>query len=324
MNTLGNRLRVTVFGQSHAPYVGAVIEGLPVGMKTDEEALRAFLERRRSHHLPWQTPRAEKDEPRILCGIENGTVVSPLIAAVFENADTDSSVYHANVPRPGHADLAALMKYGEKIDLRGGGCFSGRLTLPLCFAGGLCLQLLAEKGITLKAEILSVGGEYDSVRFEEIMTAAREKSDSVGGEIRLVISGMPAGLGDGMFGGMENRLAAALFGIPAVKGVEFGDTRDCGSINNDGYAYDGEKIRFLSNHAGGILGGISTGEEIRVTLRVKPAPSVSLPQKSVDLDTGKDTVLTLSGRHDACILPRVLPCAEAAAACVIADMLMGG
>jgi len=324
VNTLGNKLRVTLFGQSHAPFVGVSIEGLPVGMRVDDEQLTAFLARRRSSGKGAQTSRVETDEPRVLCGIRDGIVCGDTVAVIFGNANADSSAYDAALPRPGHADFAALMKYGKDFDLRGGGPFSGRLTLPLCYAGALAVQILNGKGITVESRILSVAGETDAGRFDEIMMNARENGDSVGGEIALTIRGVPAGMGEPPFAGMENRLSAALFGIPAVKGVEFGDTKAYGSENNDAYGIRDGRAVPLTNHAGGILGGITTGADITAVLKVKPVPSIAKPQQTVNMETLTEETLCIRGRHDACILPRVLPCAEAAAALVICDMLLGG
>lgn len=324
MNTLGNKLRVTLFGQSHAPFVGVSIEGLPVGMRVDEKAVTAFLSRRKSTGTGAQTPRTEADEPRVLCGIREGTVCGDTVTVIFENTSADSSTYDTALPRPGHADFAALMKYGKDFDLRGGGPFSGRLTLPLCYAGALALQILNEKGVTVESRILSVAGETDESRFDEVMMSAREACDSVGGRILLTVYGVPAGLGDPPFGGMENRLSTALFAIPAVKEIAFGDTKDFGSENNDPYGIRDGKAVPLTNHAGGILGGITTGADLAVTLRVKPVPSIAKPQQTVNMELMREETLAVRGRHDACILPRALPCAEAAVALVICDMLMGG
>ena len=324
MNTIGNKLRVTVFGQSHAPFIGATAEGLPVGMKVDEQAVTAFLARRKSTGTGGQTARLEADTPRVLCGIREGVICADTVTAVFENVDTDSTAYDASLPRPGHADWAARLKYGAAADLRGGGAFSGRMTLPLCWAGALCLQLLAQRGIIVSAAILSVGGETDPARFDALIAETAARGDSVGGEIALSAHGVPGGLGEPMFGGVENRLAAALFGIPAVKGVIFGDVRPFGSENNDAYGIRGGRVTPLSNHAGGILGGITTGAELTARVLIKPVPSISLPQRTVDLNTMKETELRIRGRHDACILPRALPCAEAVTAIVLCDLLLGG
>ena len=323
MNTYGNKVRVTLFGQSHAPATGAALEGLPVGMKVDENALQAFLDTRRPSG-EWSTGRREADRPQVLCGIRNGVLCGDTVAAVFENSDARPEDYRDLPLRPGHADLAARLRYGKALDLSGGGSFSGRMTLPLCWAGGLCLQYLETRGIRVESRVCSVGGETDPKKFEQIMARAREEGDSVGGEIFCEITGVPGGLGENLFGGAEARLSAMLFSIPAVKGVEFGDTEDFGSRNNDAIVLRDGMITCLTNHAGGILGGITTGMPVTFRVRMKPAPSIALEQRTVDPERMEETRLRLQGRHDACILPRAVPAVTAAAALVIADLERGG
>ena len=329
-NSVGTRYRFTIWGQSHAPAIGVTIEGLPAGFRPDLDALAAFLSRRAPGNGPFSTTRKEADAPEILAGLnpEGLTCGSPL-TAVIRNTNTRSGDYDAlrRIPRPGHADWPAYVKYGPGRDVPGGGQFSGRLTAPLCVAGGLALQLLAREGISVRARILSIGGQTEPEAMTRAMEEARSGGDSVGGVIECECRGVPAGLGEPMFGGMENRISQLVFGIPAVKGVEFGAGFAAaamrGSENNDPYFYDADgNVRTRTNNAGGILGGITTGMPILFRAAVKPTPSIGIQQDSVDLGAGKNAKLTVSGRHDPCIVPRAVPCVEAAAACAIYDALL--
>ncbi len=330
-NSIGNRYRFTIWGQSHAPAIGVTIEGLPAGFRPDMEALASFLARRAPGGGPFSTPRKEADAPEILSGLADGVTCGAPLTAVIRNTDTRSGDYEnlRRVPRPGHADYPAMVKYGEARDVAGGGQFSGRLTAPLCIAGGLAIQLLSREGITVRAHILSIGGEDDPLNMTVRMQAARDAGDSVGGVIECVCEGVPAGLGDPMFGGMENRIAQIVFGIPAVKGIEFGAgfraAAMTGSENNDSYYFDEDgAVRTRTNHAGGILGGITTGMPIVFRAVCKPTPSIGLEQDSVDLASGKAAKLIVEGRHDPCIVPRAVPVVEAAAACAVYDALLEG
>ena len=328
-NSFGSRYRFTIFGQSHAPAIGVTIEGLPAGFAPDMEALSAFLARRAPGNGKYSTPRKEADAPEFVSGLVDGHTCGAPVTALIRNTNTRSADYDAlrRVPRPGHADYTAYAKYGPGRDVAGGGQFSGRLTAPLCIAGGLALQLLAREGISVSARIVSIGGETGPAAIEKLLAEAKAAGDSVGGVIECVCDGVPAGLGEPMFGGMENRIAQAVFAIPAVKGVEFGtgfqaaDMR--GSENNDPFYYDETgAVRTRGNHHGGILGGITSGMPIVFRAAFKPTPSIGMEQDSVDLESGKNVKLTVQGRHDPCIVLRAAPCVEAAAAAALYDALL--
>ena len=348
-STYGENLRITIFGQSHSPAVGVTMEGLPAGLPIDLERLSAFLERRAPGRSEWSTPRKEADEPEFLSGVKDGLTCGVPLTAIIRNTNARSGDYapYFNTPRPGHADYTAAVKYGPARDAAGGGHFSGRLTAPLCIAGGICLQLLEREGITIRSRIASIGGIADEgdiltgavgeifptisaergEKMRAAIAAAREEGDSLGGVVECAVLGVPAGLGDPMFGGMENRLAAVLFGIPAVKGVEFGAGFAAaalrGSENNDPFAMEEGRVVTLTNHAGGILGGITTGMPILFRVAFKPTPSIAKEQRTVDLAKMEETTITMGGRHDPCIVPRAVPCVEAAAALAVYDAWLG-
>lgn len=357
MNTLGNKLRVTVFGQSHASAIGCVIDGLPSGFRPDMDRVAALMARRApGQNAAWSTTRKEADIPEVLCGLVDGVTCGAPLTAVIHNTDQHSRDYRAlkRTPRPSHADYTALMKYGESYDIRGGGQFSGRLTAPLCFAGALALQLLEQRGVTVAAHISQIGDIFDSVpdfaavdrdtlsqlegkplavfsdsagfAMRQTMEELRMAADSLGGAIRCFAVGLPAGVGEPMFGGVENRLAAALFGIPAVRGVSFGDGFAAagmrGSQHNDCFQMSGSTVTTRTNHAGGILGGITSGMPLVVNVAIKPTPSIGQRQDTVDLTAKENTSLTIQGRHDPCIVPRAVPVVEAVTALTLLDMLM--
>lgn len=328
-NTIGERYRFTIWGQSHAPAIGVTIEGLPVGFKPDLDALQTFLSRRAPGNSPFSTPRKEADAVEILSGLADGMTCGAPLTAMIRNTNTRSGDYDElrRIPRPGHADYPAFVRYGNARDVAGGGQFSGRLTAPLCIAGGLALQILRKAGIDIHAHITMIGGETAPEAITDRLTRAKDAGDSVGGVIECVCENVPAGLGDPMFDGMENRIARLVFGIPAVKGIEFGDgfrvASMTGSENNDSYYYDADgRIRTRTNHAGGILGGITNGAPIVFRAAFKPTPSIGLVQDSVDLAAGTNTQLTVHGRHDPCIVIRAVPIVEAAAACAILDAML--
>lgn len=353
----GRILRISVFGQSHGRAVGVLIDGLPAGEAIDLEALQRFMDRRRPGKSPLSTARKETDLPLFLSGLENGATCGAPLCAMIENADQHSRDYSelADKPRPGHADYTAAVKWNGRADMRGGGHFSGRLTAPLCVAGGIAKQILARRGIFVGAHLHCVNHIYDESfplyptaelfaavagkpfpvisdesgeRMQKEILSARNNLDSVGGVIECAAIGLPAGLGDPMFDGTENRLAAALFGIPAVKGVEFGAgfhaAKLNGSENNDPFVLVDGEVRAESNHAGGILGGITTGMPLVLRLAVKPTPSIGRPQRTVSLSARESTELTVHGRHDPCIAHRAVPVAEAVTAAVLLDMLLEG
>ena len=353
----GKQLRVSVFGQSHGKAIGVNIDGLPAGEAIDLEELNAFLDRRKPGKSPLSTARKETDTPVFLSGLEDGVTCGFPMCVMITNSDQHSSDYSelADKPRPSHADYTAHIKWGGHADMRGGGHFSGRLTAPLCVAGGIAKQILARRGIYVGAHLAAVGTEddapfplrptkelFDAVaakpfpvlddgageRMQALILEARQNLDSVGGIIECAAIGLPAGLGDPMFDGIENRLAAALFGIPAVKGVEFGlgfgSARLHGSENNDPFAVEDSKIVTTANRAGGILGGITTGMPVTLRVAVKPTPSISRPQQTVSLSAMEDTELVIRGRHDPCIAHRAVPVVEAVTATVILDLLLEG
>ena len=344
-------LTAAIFGQSHGPAVGVTLDGLPAGQPIDEEALQAFLDRRAPGQNDWSTPRKEADRPEILSGLAEGRTCGAPLTAIIRNSDTRSGDYAAlrDVPRPGHADFTAQVKYGGAQDAAGGGHFSGRLTAPLCIAGGICKQLLEREGIAVGAHIAAIGGVEDApfdpvepgnvtepgrkpfpVRDDEagaamraVIEAARAELDSVGGVIECAVTGLPAGLGDPMLDGMENRIARLAFAIPAVKGVEFGAGfrvgQMRGSENNDPFVWQDGRVRTRTNHAGGILGGITSGMPLLFRVAVKPTPSIAREQESVSLSRRESVSLSVKGRHDPCIVPRAVPVVEAAAAIAVYD-----
>ena len=352
-STYGENLKLSIFGQSHGPAIGMTLDGIPAGLPVDLESLQAFLNRRAPGQNDWSTPRKEEDKPEFLAGIVDGYTCGAPIAAVIHNHNTRSGDY-ANLkdcPRPGHADYTANVKYGGFQDAVGGGHFSGRLTAPLCIAGGLCKQWLEEMGISIGAHILAIGEcgdvyfdpmdpEIESVgsdfpvldeeagqAMRDFIAQAKEAGDSVGGIIECAIVGLPAGIGEPMFGGVESRIAQIVYGIPAVKGVEFGIGFDCacvpGSSSNDDFAVVDGKIVTQTNNCGGILGGITNGMPVIFTTAMKATPSIGCPQQRVSIARMENMPLEVKGRHDPCIVPRAVPVIEAAAAIAIYDMILG-
>lgn len=356
MNAYGVNLKLKIYGGSHDEKIGMILSGIPAGEAIDLDALYAFMARRAPGNDPFSTARKEPDEPVFLSGLDGNITNGEPIEAVIYNKNQRSGDYSSlvDIPRPSHADFAARMKYGEDVDLRGGGHFSGRLTAPMCIAGGICLQILARKGIDVCAHILSVGNEFDesfdlvdpaaadfsaikSKKFATISPSAEEKmraiiedarldGDSVGGIIECAAIGLPAGLGEHMFLGVEGRISSIIFGIPAVKGIEFGrgfsSSALRGSENNDSFYTDGEKVYTKTNNAGGILGGMTSGMPLVFRAAVKPTPSIAKEQDSVSLSKMENVKLKIGGRHDPCILPRAVPVFEAATAIAIFDMLL--
>ena len=353
----GHLLKISVFGQSHGTAIGVVVDGLPAGEAVDLTDLQAFLDRRKPGKNPLSTARKEADAPTFLSGLENGMTCGAPLCAVIQNGDQHSGDYAGltDTPRPGHADYTAAVKWGGHADMRGGGHFSGRLTAPLCIAGGIAKQILARRGVFVGAHLKEVAGIPDAPfplrpsaeLFQEVaakafpvlddgagermraaILAAREDLDSVGGIVECAATGLPAGLGDPMFDGVENRLAAALFGIPAVKGLEFGAGFDAarlrGSENNDPFVLDHGAVAAESNRAGGILGGITTGMPLLLRAAFKPTPSIARPQRTVRLSTMEETDLEIRGRHDPCIAHRAVPVVEAVTAAVLLDLLLEG
>ncbi len=347
-SSFGQNIRLTIFGQSHSAAVGMTLEGIPAGEKLELDRLAAFLRRRAPGQNAWSTARKEPDVPEFLSGLVGDTTCGAPITAILRNTDTRSKDYSAlaKTPRPGHADYTAAVKYGGHQDYAGGGHFSGRLTAPLCLAGGICLQLLEKEGISVLSRIAAIGGIEDEGELAastagkafptvsdrrgqamcEAISKAKAEGDSLGGIVECRVLGLPAGLGDPMFDGLENRIAAVVFGIPAVKGLEFGDGFSAaalrGSENNDAFAAENDRIVTATNHCGGILGGISNGMPLCFRAAFKPTPSIAKPQRSVDLETREPVTLCIEGRHDPCIVPRAVPAVEAAAALALYDALL--
>lgn len=355
-SVFGENIKVSIFGQSHSEAIGVVVDGLPAGFEVDMDALNAFLARRAPGQGKFTTARKESDLPEFVSGIVDGVTCGAPLCALIRNKDTRSGDYAdlRDHPRPSHADYPAYVKFGAAHDIRGGGHFSGRLTAPLCVAGGIALQMLAGRGVRVGAHLCSVGdvqderfdpvsvGERDferiaangfpvldemaGARMFDAIERARMDADSIGGTIECAATGLPAGLGDALFGGLEGRLSQALFGIPAVKGVEFGSgfdgARMRGSENNDPFVMQEGSVRTLTNNAGGILGGITTGMPLIMRVAIKPTPSIGRAQRSVSLSEGEHYELTIRGRHDPCIAPRAVPVVEAAVALVLLDMMM--
>lgn len=348
-STYGENLHLTIFGQSHSPAIGMTLEGIPAGEQIDFEALQHFLERRAPGRNAYSTARREADAPEFLSGLRGDTTCGVPLTAIIRNGDTRSKDYapFSAVPRPGHADYTANVKYFGCQDYAGGGHFSGRLTAPLCIAGGVCLQILRRRGIEVISRIIAIGDVEDpsplsastaekafptvdeaaGEAMQAAIAQAKAQGDSLGGVIECAVLGLPAGLGDPMFGGMENRIAGIVFGIPAVKGVEFGAgfaaARLRGSQNNDSYTVQDGRIETRSNHCGGILGGITNGMPLVFRAAIKPTPSIAMEQTSVNLETLTEEKLRVGGRHDPCIVPRAVPVMEAAAAIAVYDALLG-
>lgn len=322
MNTFGRSFRLTTFGESHGPALGVVIDGCPPGIPLSEADIQPALDRRRPGVSPFTSPRAEPDRVEILSGVFQGVTTGMPVAMIIRNADARSQDYETlrTVFRPGHADFTFQAKYGVR-DHRGGGRSSGRETVGRVAAGAVATLCLARIGIVVSARIEEIHGVSDPAAMEDEIRNAKNAGDSVGGIIRLSAQGVPAGLGDPVFGKLDALIAAAMMGIGAVKGVEIGDgfaaARLKGSEHNDQMDAAG----FLSNHAGGILGGISNGDEIVVRIAVKPTASIGLPQKTRTTG-GEETVIRVQGRHDPCIVPRLLPVAEAMLALVLMDAFL--
>lgn len=326
-------MRYTIFGESHGPAVGVVLEGVPAGLILDMDAVRAELARRAPGNSAAATARRETDEPELLSGVFEGRTTGAPLCALIRNTDIRSGDYEEirDLPRPSHADYAAAVKYGGSADYRGGGHFSGRLTAPLVFAGAVAKQILARRGVTVRAEIAALGGvEAPAPRqIEQLILDAKGALDSVGGVIRCTIDGVPAGLGGPDFGeNIEGELARALFAVPAVKGVEFGAGFGLaamrGSQANDPFRMENGRVITAKNDSGGVNGGISNGMPIVFSAAIRPTPSIGREQDTVDLRTLTDATLTVRGRHDPCIVPRAVPVIEAAAALTMADILQRG
>lgn len=324
MNTFGRSFRCTTFGESHGKALGVVIDGCPPGLDLSAADIQPFLDRRRPGRSDLSSPRQEADRVEILSGLFEGRTTGAPIALVVSNTDARSGDYSElrDVFRPGHADITWQAKFGFR-DFRGGGRSSGRETVARAAAGAVASKILGGRGITVEGRILEIHGAGSPDKMEEEIQGAKEEGDSVGGIVEVVARGCPAGLGDPVFSKLDALIAHAMMGIGAVKGVEIGDgfaaARMKGSEHNDQISSSG----FLSNHGGGIQGGISTGEPIVVRIAVKPTPSISRPQRTVNTK-GEEVSISVRGRHDPCIVPRIVPVAEAMLALVLVDCLLEG
>lgn len=357
-SSTGENIKISIFGGSHSPEIGVTVDGFPAGFEIDREKLAAFMARRAPGRDEFSTQRKEADKVVFLSGITDGKTDGTTVRAVIYNSNQRSKDYSElfDKPRPGHADYTARIKYGESYDVSGGGHFSGRLTAPLCIAGGICMQWLESKGITVGAHIASVHGiddkRFDSVNITaeeltalkrkpftciddgaaEIMKAeilaAKNDCDSVGGTVECAVIGLPVGIGGPMFSGIESKISHTVFGIPAVKGIEFGagfeSTELFGSENNDEFYFDENgTVKTRTNNCGGILGGISNAMPLIFRVAFKPTPSIYKTQNTISLEAKENTTLNIVGRHDPCIVQRAVPVVEAAAALTIADMMIG-
>jgi len=347
-SSFGKQCRVTIFGGSHEDRIGVTLEGFPPGFTPDLRQLQQFMARRAPGNSPFSTPRKEPD----LVEVESENPLTLFI----RNTNTKSGDYAQlrQIPRPGHADYTAYIKYGDSVNMAGGGPFSGRMTAPLCIAGGLAMQALAQHGIRIGAHISSIGDQQDEYfnpshipeelllslaesdfpaiskdageGMKRLILDAKIQGDSVGGIVEACAVGVPAGLGGAMFDGVESTLAPILFGIPGVKGVEFGTGFTAsllkGSENNDPFIVENNTIRTVTNHHGGVLGGITSGMPLVLRVAFKPTPSIAKEQQSVNMTTMKPEKLAVTGRHDPCIVLRAVPVVEAAIAIGLLDLLM--
>lgn len=352
----GERIKISIFGESHGEAIGCVIDGLPSGKKLDMQKIYAEMARRAPGRDKTSTPRLEKDMPHILSGVLDGVTTGAPLAMVIENTNTKSGDYSnlMTVPRPSHSDYPAYVKYNGNNDIRGGGHFSGRLTAPLVFAGAIAKQMLDDKGITVGAHIAQIGDACDDMldkvnidssvlneiisksfpvineeageKMREAVEKARLSQDSLGGIIECAAVGLPVGVGANMFSTVESKLSSILFGVPAVKGIQFGAGFDfahmTGSEANDAYCIRNGAVTVKTNNNGGVLGGMTSGAPIVLSVAIKPTPSISQPQDSVNLRTMTEEKLVINGRHDPCIVPRAVPVIEAAVAIGLLDLML--
>ena len=354
-STYGDKIKISVFGESHGNGIGVVIDGLPAGVKIDMDRVLVQMSRRAPGKDKTATPRLEKDIPKVLSGMLGDTLTGAPLCAVIENTNTKSGDYSNLLacPRPGHSDYTAFVKYNASNDIRGGGHFSGRLTAPIVFAGAVCRQILESKGIKIAAHINSIGTVNDAPfnpvciedelidklnnstfalidgSVEEAMREqvedARMSLDSIGGTIECAVTGIDAGIGEPMFEGVEGVIAKAVFGVPAIKGIEFGKGFELaqmrGSQSNDPFRYENGNVVTETNNCGGILGGITNGMPVIFRAAVKPTPSISQKQRTVDLQKKENAELEIHGRHDPCIVPRAVPVIEAVTAIAIINLM---
>lgn len=354
--TWGNRIKISIFGESHGKAVGINIDGLKAGILLDLDYIRREMQRRAPGNNEFSTPRKEDDEFEILSGFFEGRTTGTPLCAVIYNKDKKSKDYAKlkNIMRPSHGDYTGYVKYNGFNDYRGGGHFSGRLTAPLVFAGAICRQLLESKGILIGSHIKSIGEVqdelFDPVGIESstlevlgskafpvmneksedmmkgIIARAREQRDSVGGVIETVVTGIEPGIGEPFFDSVESTLSHLIFSIPGVKGLEFGAGFDIskmhGSMANDEYYMYGEKVRTYSNNNGGILGGITDGMPLIFRTAIKPTPSIGKLQRTINIEKKENTEIEVQGRHDPCIVPRAVPVVEAATAIALLELIL--
>ena len=354
-STYGDKIKISVFGESHGNGIGVVIDGLPAGVKIDMDSVMTQMSRRAPGKDRTATPRKESDLPKVLSGMLGDTLTGAPLCAVIENTNTRSGDYGnlLSCPRPGHSDYTAFVKYNGANDIRGGGHFSGRITAPIVFAGSICRQILAQKGIKIAAHINSIGNVCDEPfnpvgiddalidrlnlssfalvdnsveeKMRSVVEDARMSLDSVGGTIECAVTGIEAGIGEPMFDGVEGVIAKAVFGVPAIKGIEFGKgfelSKMRGSQSNDPFRYNDGKVVTETNNCGGIRGGITNGMPIIFRAAVKPTPSIAQKQKSVDLQKKENAELEIHGRHAPCIVPRAVPVIEAVTVIAIATLM---
>ncbi len=354
MNVWGNKLKISIFGESHGEGIGIVIDGIPSGIALDMDEISMQMKRRAPGRNAMSTPRSEADEVKILSGFFEGkTTGTPLCSVIF-NQDTRSKDYTPDLMRPGHADFTAICKYGESRDYRGGGHFSGRITAPLVFAGAIAKQILKEKGVTVGAHIYSIGDIKDipfdltnldkemltnlehkdfpvtdenaGEKMKKLIEEKRSEKNSIGGIVECGICGIPAGIGSPFFESVESRISSMMFSIPAVKGIEFGAgfgfAKMDGKSANDEFCIENGKILTLTNNNAGINGGITNGMPIVFRLAIKPTPSISQVQKTVDIAKKENTEIEIKGRHDPCIVHRAAVVAENATAIAMLDMML--
>ncbi len=354
VSVYNGKIKLTISGESHGKKLKAALTGLPAGCGISENYIAAQMARRAPGNSAVATQRTEPDAVKILSGIKNGVTTGEKIVLEIENIDVNKKDYGNTLttPRPSHADYAAYVKYGTVPS--GGGHFSGRLTAPLVAVGAVCSQILNKKGIFIGGHIYNIGKVYDTAfnyanikksdllklsgtyfatnsakskkDMEKLIKSVKAEGNSIGGSVEVAVIGVPPGIGNHMFGGIENVLSALIYAVPAVKGVSFGAGFDfstlTGSIANDAYVLKNKKIVTLTNNCGGITGGMSNGMPIIVKAAIKPTPTISMPQNTVDLLTGKPKTVTFAGRHDPCIAVRALPAVEAAVAIGITELLL--
>ena len=345
----GKNITVDIFGESHGEFIGVEAQNLPKGEKIDLDELRAFCRLRAPGQNEFSTPRKEEDNFEILSGMnDNGVLDGNVFKAIIKNTNTRSQDYEKTVPRPAHADYPAYVKYGRIP--AGGGRYSGRLTAPMCILGGIAKQILSSRGIEIDAHVVSIHGVEDDnfdwlsdsvsgihkkpfpvindekgEKMKQEILSAKENGNSVGGEIECKIVGLPVGVGDALYDGLDGAIASSVFAIPAVKGIEFGlgfeSAKIFGSENNDGFYFDGETVKTSTNNCGGVLGGMSNGMPLIFKVAFKPTPSIFVPQKSVDLKTKENVEFSIKGRHDPCIVQRAVAPVISAAAIAVLDLM---